>query len=311
MRRSRSLPSSLRVAAEASFAPVGPGYDPREVLRRPLRPLRGGPDALVARLGWRASRVTVRVLAAGACTAEDVEAAMGAARGLAAVDDDPTEFLALARRHALVAELAGRYDARLPRTPTLFESFVVSVLEQLVTTWEAWQAARRLWSVAGEAVPGTELFAAPTPAGLRAVPMWRMHALGVGSRRAVTLREGARRGAALERLRELPPELVVEKLQSLPGVGPWTANLVTLRALGWADAVPVGDLHAPRVVTQALTGAAGDDAAMLEALEPFRPHRARVVTLLRAAEFARGGETGVPRRRLPRVDKHRREPSRY
>jgi hypothetical protein len=44
---------------------------------------------------------------------------------------------------------------------------------------------------------------------------------------------------------------------------------------------------------------------MLEVLEPFRPHRARVAVLL---------ERPVPgqrRARLPRVDPHRREPWRY
>jgi 3-methyladenine DNA glycosylase/8-oxoguanine DNA glycosylase len=104
---------------------------------------------------------------------------------------------------------------------------------------------------------------------------------------------------------------VVEKLQSLHGVGPWTANLVARSALGYSDAVPIGDCHAPYVVTGALTGIEGDDDAMLAALEPFRPHRARVVVLLDRAQFARRGVSSVPRRRLPRVDPHRREPWKY
>lgn len=141
--------------------------------------------------------------------------------------------------------------------------------------------------------------------------MWKMRAIGIGAHRAATLREAAGRGETLERLRELSPDLVVEKLQSLRGVGPWTANAVARRALAWADAVPVGDFHAPFTVAAALGGRElvredrhEADQLMLEVLEPFRPHRARVVLLLE--RYAAKG-----RRRLPRVDSHRREPWRY
>ena len=50
---------------------------------------------------------------------------------------------------------------------------------------------------------------------------------------------------------------------------------------GDPDLVTVGDYHLPNVVAYALAGQArADDARMLELLEPFRPHRARVVQLL-------------------------------
>ncbi len=34
----------------------------------------------------------------------------------------------------------------------------------------------------------------------------------------------------------------IEKLLSLPGIGPWTANYIAMRALHWPDAFPTGDL---------------------------------------------------------------------
>ena len=98
----------------------------------------------------------------------------------------------------------------------------------------------------------------------------------------------------------------------MPGVGPWTANLVARAALGWTDAVPVRDFHAHYVITEALTGVQGDDDAMLEALAPFRPHRARVVELIMQGQIADvlpGFER--MRRPLPRIDPHRREPWKY
>ena len=90
-----------------------------------------------------------------------------------------------------------------------------------------------------------------------------------------------------------------------PGSAPWTANVVAIRALGHADGVLVGDAGAPFVTTMALTGVRGDDARMVELLEPFRPHRARVHRLF---DLADGHVPGVPPRRKPVVDRHRREP---
>ena len=54
--------------------------------------------------------------------------------------------------------------------------------------------------------------------------------------------------------------------------------------MGDADAVPVGDFHIPNMVCWALAGEArGDDARMLELLEPYRGQRARVVRLIKHA----------------------------
>ena len=308
--------ASLRVVAGASFAPRGAaGYDPRLRLKKRFVALCGGDAALVIAFGFSRGEgaVQVKILASDPCSEDEVERAMIAARGLAAVDDDPTEFLGMVRGHPLLGELAKRVDVRIPKTPTVFESFAVSVIEQLVTSVEARASVRRLWDVAGECVPGTMLRAAPTAASVIRVPMWRMHALGIGSRRAATLREGALRGDALERLRGEPPEVALEKIQSLRGIGPWTANAVVRNALGWADAVPVGDFHAPYAITAALGGRDdlsrddphAADVALLEVLEPFRPHRARVALLLE--RYSATGERWRP----PRVDRHRRQPWRY
>jgi 3-methyladenine DNA glycosylase/8-oxoguanine DNA glycosylase len=78
--------------------------------------------------------------------------------------------------------------------------------------------------------------------------------------------------------------MAYRRLRALPGVGPWTAAEVGLRALGDPDAVSVGDYHLPSLVSWALAGESrADDARMLELLEPFRGQRARVVRLLEAS----------------------------
>jgi 3-methyladenine DNA glycosylase/8-oxoguanine DNA glycosylase len=311
--------TDLRAVASASFVPRGSLYDPRLHLRRRAIAIRGGARALVVALGWHSprgsepGRVRLKVLARDACSSDEVEHAITIARGLTAVDDDPTEFLASVRDHAVLGPLVRGADPRLSSTPTIFESLAVAIIEQLVTGFEARASVRRLWRIAGEVVPGTQLFAAPSASAVRRVPMWKMHEIGIGAKRAAALHGAAARGEAIERLRGLDPPVVMQKLESLRGVGPWTSNAVARNALAWSDAVPVGDFHGPFIVARALAGRDDltlddrdeADEVMLEALEPFRPHRARVALLLERNAIR---NRNVP---LPRVDAHRREPWRY
>jgi len=56
---------------------------------------------------------------------------------------------------------------------------------------------------------------------------------------------------------------------------------VSVVALGDRDVVSLGDYHLPHQVSWALAGEArGSEARMLELLEPYRGHRARVIRLL-------------------------------
>src|ERR1700680_286224 len=74
------------------------------------------------------------------------------------------------------------------------------------------------------------------------------------------------------------------RLQAFAGVGAWTAAKVALVALGDADAVPVGDYHLPHMVGYAFEGKARwTEERVLELLEPYRGHRARVLRLLMLA----------------------------
>ena len=46
------------------------------------------------------------------------------------------------------------------------------------------------------------------------------------------------------------PEALVERLRALPGIGPWTAHYIAMRALGWPDAFPPGDIAALKAMRQ-------------------------------------------------------------
>ena len=107
------------------------------------------------------------------------------------------------------------------------------------------------------------------------------HRLGVERRRVDTIHRGAAVAHRLEAAVELGSAELDRKLRSICGIGPWTSAEVRRVALGDPDAVSVGDYHIPHAVAWNLAGEArADDARMLQLLEPFLGHRARVVRLI-------------------------------
>ena len=202
-----------------------------------------------------------------------------------------------------IAALARRRPGvRITRTEAVFDALVAAILEQKVTGTEAHRAWQGLVRLHGEPAPGPRelgLRVLPSPATLAALPYWSYHVLGLEQRRAELIRRVARRASWFEAIVDLPLPEAYARLRSVPGIGPWTAAEVGVRALGDVDAVSVGDFHQPHMVSFALAGEPrGDDARMLELLEPFSGRRALVVRLLELSgiQAPRYGPRLAPRR---------------
>ena len=213
--------------------------------------------------------------------------------GFLGLDDDARGFDPAL--HPLVAQLARRRPGlRLGRTGAVLESLLPAVLEQRITGTEAWRGFRRLVLAHGEPAPGPlGLRLAPTAAVLAGLPSWAFPRLGIEPRRGALLRRLARDASRLEALAAearrpngggANAAALKSRLQGYPGIGPWTAAEVSLRVLGDPDAVSVGDAHLSHVVAWSLAGEPrATDERMLELLEPWRGHRARVIRLLEAS----------------------------
>lgn len=205
---------------------------------------------------------------------------------------DP-RLTALARR---------RPGVRILRTQAVLDALVAAILEQKVTGTEAHHAWHGLVRTHGEAAPGPhglDLRALPAPSVLARMPYWTYHSLGVERRRAELIRAVASRASVFERLVNLPLGEAYARLLAVPGIGPWTAAEVGVRALGDIDAVSIGDFHLPHLVAWALAGEPrATDARMLELLEPYRGRRALVVRLLELSgvRAPRYGPRLAPRR---------------
>lgn len=280
-----------------------------------LGPLRRGPADPAFRTAadgsvWRASRTpagpgTLRVAArAGEVEAEawgpGADWLLDGLPSLLGADDDASVFVP---RHKLVhASHRRRPGLRLTRTGLVLEALIPSILEQKVTTEEAYRAWRLLVRKFGEPAPGPaagRLHVMPDARTWALVPSWEWHRAGVDAKRSSSILRAVRVAPRLEEAAAMDPEAASHRLQLIPGIGPWTAAETLQRTNGAPDAVSVGDLHLPGIVGYALAGRRGaDDAEMLELLEPYAGQRHRAARLILLT-----GRT-PPRRtpKMPRTD---------
>jgi 3-methyladenine DNA glycosylase/8-oxoguanine DNA glycosylase len=259
---------------------------------RVLRHGRGDPTMLADGAGawWRATwtpdgPATVRLVQAGdgveaQAWGPGAAAALDAVPGLVGVHDTLDGFAPVGLVRDAHRRLRGM---RVVRTGAIFETLAPTVLEQrvmLIEAFAAWRAIVKAWGVPAPG-PLPSLRLPPRPADLVAKPAWAFHPLGVEQGRANTIRVAASYARRVEAAAALPPAEARRLLEALPGVGPWTSARVTEVALGDADAVPLGDLHLPHMVSWSLAGEPrGSDERMLELLAPYEGHRARVLRLL-------------------------------
>lgn len=271
--------------------PVSGPYD-LALSMSPLRRGRGDPTQRRAEGGlWRVSRTPegVATVCLSRVDGDVLCSAWGAgaswmleqAPALVGLRDDPAGF---APDVPLLHQLHRRHlGLRLPRTGLVLEQLVPAILEQKVTGLEAHRSWSELVRRLGEPAPGPVppgMMAAPGADVLLDLPTWQWHLAGVDLPRQRAIRAAATVAGRMEECAAMSAADAARRLRLLPGVGVWTAAEVTMRALGDADAVSVGDYHLAGLVGWSLTGVKSDDAAMLELLEPYRPHRQRVVRLL-------------------------------
>jgi len=118
----------------------------------------------------------------------------------------------------------------------------------------------------------------------------QMKGLGLTTRRADTLRGISRAVASGSITFGVNGSLegTVAQLTALPGIGPWTAQYIALRALGEPDAFPSGDLGLIRA-WEALTKKDSSAKELDRAAESWRPWRAYAALHLWASLSDGGG----------------------
>lgn len=259
------------------------GTDPTTVIDGPViwRAVRTPLGSATLALRSIGGRVKATAWGPGATLALDLVPDLCGAR------DEPADFDA--SRHPLIAEVARRHPGlRLTRTDAVFDALACAILEQKVTSMQAFGAWRFLVSRFGERAPGPTprpMFAAPAASVWRTIPSWSYHRAAVEPPQSKTIVRSAERGDRIERavLAAVDGADRERILTSLPGVGPWTSAETRIRALGDPDAVSVGDYHLAHEVGFVLTGTRTDDDGMLELLAPWAGQRQRVIRMIFAS----------------------------
>ncbi|MFE3070721.1 DNA-3-methyladenine glycosylase family protein [Streptomyces sp. NPDC059247] len=287
----------------AGDAPFDPGLTLGPLRRGPADPaFRVTPDGSV----WRASRTpegpgTLRVaVREGRAVAEAWGAGgpwlLDRLPALLGAEDDPGAFVP--RHKLLLAAHRRRPGLRLTRTGLVLETLIPTVLEQKVTADEAYRSWRLLLRKYGEPAPGPApdgMYVMPDARGWAAIPSWEWHRANVDGSRSATIVRAARVAARLEEAAAMDPAAARERLERVPGIGPWTSAETVQRSNGAPDEVTTGDLHLPGIVGWALAGdRTADDATMLELLAPYAGQRHRAVRLILLSDR-------VPPRRAPRM----------
>lgn len=191
----------------------------------------------------------------------------------------------------LVVELMHRFPGlRVGATRRVIEALLPAVCAQASTAFEARRAHRQVVEKFGTPAPGPreiDLIVPPAPQTLAAAEFQELHLLGLEQTRADIVRRAAARAQSIEALVGQAPDIVEQGLRSVAGIGVWTAAMVRQAALGDPDVVPVGDHQLANMVAWVFTGQRhGNDALLLELLEPFRGQRGRVLRLLKAARLS-------------------------
>ena len=208
----------------------------------------------------------------------DLTAAVARCRRLLDLDCDPVSIAAQLEADPLLGALARRRPGiRVPGCVDGFEMVVRAIVGQQVSVPAARTVLGRLAARYGEPLTepaGTLAYSFPTAAALAEVDP---DDLPFPRRRGEALRSVARM-VAEEDLRfdaGADASAALAALLDVPGVGPWTASYVAMRALGDPDAFLAGDIGIRHALWRLGRPAEGPEATARA--EPWRPWRSYAV----------------------------------
>lgn len=219
--------------------------------------------------------------------AGDTEAVRAQVARVLSLDVDAEQFLAIGERDPVIGELQS--VARGLRPPLFYSPYEAAVWAIVSARRSHQQAARirdRMAQNDGRSfeLAGSALAALPAPERLLAVD----EIAGLPADRIPRLHAVARAALAgdldVARLQELGPQQATADLQRLPGIGPFYAGLIVVRACGFVDVLPDGESRLLDAVGRLYgLGRPAQQAELVEIAERWAPLRTWCAVLIRAA----------------------------
>lgn len=204
--------------------------------------------------------------------------------GLLGLEQDAAAFGRLARKLGLARLVAGRSGLRISQTPSVYDGLLWSIIGQQINFTFACLLKRRLFERAGVPV-GDGLIAAPAPAAVAGLTPDELAPLQFSGQKARYLIETSRLIADgqldLDALAGMSATRAERTLLAIRGLGPWSVNYIMMRALGFADCVPLGDTGVTSALQSLLALEQRPDVdATRRLMAMFSPYRSLATTHL-------------------------------
>lgn len=230
------------------------------------------------------------------------------------LDVDGTGFPAVAERDPVVGDLQARYPGLRPvQFHSPYEAAAWTIIGQRIRMTQAASIRARMASDLGDDVDfgDRQLPSFPAPDRLAALREFR----GLTARKIEQLQALGRAAGACHldatALRSRPPEESLAHLQTLPGIGPFSAELILLRGAGHPDVFPAHEKRLHRAM--AAVYHLGPDPApevLHTVADRWRPYRTWTALLLRSwledttHEIAEGRRTNILPDRIGPTSSH-------
>jgi 3-methyladenine DNA glycosylase/8-oxoguanine DNA glycosylase len=172
------------------------------------------------------------------------------------VDDDLSGFYRRFAEDPLIGPSVRRRPwLRVRRRPEPFEALAWAICEQLIEYERAAAIQRRVVRAFGPRCPHSGLRDVPAPSVLARVAPAKLQSFDLAGSRACTLVRVAREvGCGRVDLHGADHRSAWRRLRAIPGIGPWTVEMLALRGQGRHDQLPAGDVGLLKFVGRRLSG---------------------------------------------------------
>lgn len=218
------------------------------------------------------------------------EAVVAQVTRMCSLDVDGTGFADVGARDPVVSLVQGMHPGLRPVLfASPYEAACWAVLSHRIRMTQAVRLRRRLAELHGTEIDvgGGVLTAFPAPSvlakleylpGLSSPKMQRLRGI------AEAAAEGLLDAAAL---RAMPAEEALKQLQQLPGIGPFSAELILIRGAGHPDVFPQAETRLHEIMRDAYHVPEAAAAELTEIAEAWAPFRSWVSFLFRVEGEAR------------------------
>lgn len=162
-------------------------------------------------------------------------------------DVDLDQFEAEVQHDKVLSSLISQMRGLKPIfTASVFEAMIKAIIEQQIALKVAISIQGKLIKRFGKKVEGHYAF--PTWKAISTATIEDLRSCGLSYSKAQYVKNIASSEIDFENLKNESFEEIYEKLTSIKGVGPWTAEYAMVRGMGRLDAIPVNDLGLRKAV---------------------------------------------------------------